>query len=43
MAGAFIAADRGEPIRMDHLAEAARTEYAKLEQPLSDAELRGWA
>jgi SpoVK/Ycf46/Vps4 family AAA+-type ATPase len=41
--GAFLAADRGEHVTMSHLAEAARSEYAKLERPLSDAEGRGWA
>ena len=43
LAGAFIAADRGEPIGMGHLAEAARSEYVKLERTLTDAETRGWA
>jgi hypothetical protein len=43
LAGAFIAADRGEPIGMNHLAEAARSEYMKLERTLTDAETRGWA
>jgi AAA+ superfamily predicted ATPase len=43
LAGAFIAADRGEPIGMEHLAEAARSEYVKLERTLTDAETRGWA
>ena len=40
--GAFLAAERGEPISMQHLAEAARSEYGKLERPLGDAETRGW-
>jgi hypothetical protein len=43
LAGAFLAADRGERVGMRHLAEAARAEYTKLERPLSDAETRGWA
>jgi ATP-dependent 26S proteasome regulatory subunit len=43
LGGAFLAADRGEHVTMSHLAEAARSEYAKLERPLSDAEGRGWA
>jgi ATPase family associated with various cellular activities (AAA)/Winged helix domain, variant len=30
---AFLAADAGEPVRMDHVLAAARSEYAKLEQP----------
>ena len=40
---AFLAAHAGEPVRMTHLHEAARIEYAKLERPLSDAELGGRA
>ncbi len=39
---AFLAADAGEPIRMVHLLRAARTEYAKLEKQLTDAEIAGW-
>ena len=40
---AFLAGDADEPVRMAHLARAARTEYAKLEKPLIDAELGAWA
>jgi hypothetical protein len=39
---AFGAADENEPVRMSHLLRAARAEYAKLEKPLTDAELGGW-
>jgi len=39
---AFIAADRREPIRMQHILRAARYEYAKLEKPLTQIETRGW-
>ena len=39
---AFLAADAGEPMRMSHLLRAAATEYAKLEKPLTDAEIGGW-
>jgi ATP-dependent 26S proteasome regulatory subunit len=39
---AFLAADAGEPVRMSHLLRAARSEYAKLEKPLTDAETVGW-
>ncbi|HMP43262.1 MAG TPA: ATP-binding protein, partial [Roseiflexaceae bacterium] len=39
---AFLAADAGEPVRMAHLLAAARSEYQKIEKPLTDAELRGW-
>ncbi len=36
---AFLAADSGARIEMDHLLAAARSEFAKLERPLSDLEL----
>jgi hypothetical protein len=39
---AFIAADAGEPLRMKHLLRATRSEYAKLEKTLSEAEISGW-
>jgi SpoVK/Ycf46/Vps4 family AAA+-type ATPase len=40
---AFLAVEAGEPVRMNHLLRAARGEYAKLERPLTGAEIRGWA
>jgi AAA+ superfamily predicted ATPase len=40
---AFLAAEAGEPVRMNHLARAARSEYAKLEKPLTETEIGGWA
>lgn len=40
---AFLAADTDEPVQMRHLLQAARSEYAKLEKPLTDAEVGGWA
>lgn len=40
---AFLAAEAGEPIRMRHLLDAARGEYAKLEKPLTETEIGGWA
>lgn len=40
---AFIASPSGGPIQMRHLLLAARHEYAKLEKPLTDAEVRGWS
>jgi hypothetical protein len=43
LAAAFLAADEGTPVRMSHLRRAARSEYAKLEKPLTSAELGGWA
>ena len=39
---AFLAAANGEPVRMNHLLLATRTEYAKLERPLSNAEISSW-
>ncbi|MBV9409295.1 MAG: hypothetical protein JO164_10770, partial [Candidatus Eremiobacteraeota bacterium] len=39
---AFLAADAGEPVRMTHVLDAARGEYAKLERPITDAETAGW-
>jgi SpoVK/Ycf46/Vps4 family AAA+-type ATPase len=42
MNAAFLAADAGEPVGMRHLLQAARGEYAKLEKPLSDAEIGRW-
>jgi hypothetical protein len=38
----FLAADASEPVAMTHLLRAARSEYAKLEKPLGDSEIRGW-
>lgn len=40
--GAFLAADAGSPVSMSHLLQAARGEYAKLEKPLTTAEIGGW-
>ena len=40
---AFLAAGRAESVGMAHIADAARVEYAKLERPLTDSEMRGWA
>jgi hypothetical protein len=39
---AFIAAERGEPLQMEHILTAARTEYAKLEKTLTEGEIAGW-
>jgi hypothetical protein len=39
---AFLAAESREPIRMRHMLQAARTEYMKLDKPLSEGEIRGW-
>jgi hypothetical protein len=42
LSAAFLAADAREPVRMTHVRSAARTEYAKLERPLTDSEVAGW-
>ena len=39
---AFLAADADQPIAMEHLLQAARSEYLKLERPLTDTEVKGW-
>ncbi|MCY7358504.1 MAG: ATP-binding protein, partial [Rudanella sp.] len=39
---AFIAANNGQVVRMAHIAQAARSEYTKLERTLSNAEISGW-
>ncbi len=40
---AFVAADRRQPVRMEHLLRAARAECAKIERAPSTAEIGGWA
>ncbi|MBN1203763.1 MAG: AAA family ATPase [Myxococcaceae bacterium] len=42
LSAAFLAADAGEPVRMTHLRQAARSEYAKLERPLAELEGAEW-
>jgi hypothetical protein len=39
---AFLAADAQQPVRMQHLLSSTRSEFAKLETPLADAEVAGW-
>jgi hypothetical protein len=39
---AFLAAESDEPVRMAHIAQAARAEYAKMERPLTEVEVRTW-
>jgi SpoVK/Ycf46/Vps4 family AAA+-type ATPase len=41
MNAAFIAADAGEPVRMEHILRASRSEYNKLEKTLTNTEIRG--
>jgi len=42
LSAAFLAADAGQPVRMAHLARAARNEYAKIEKPTPETEIVGW-
>ena len=39
---AFLAAEANQPVGMGHLLQAAKSEYAKLERPLAEAEIGGW-
>ncbi|ALF53061.1 ATPase [Nostoc piscinale CENA21] len=39
---AFLAADAGEAVEMKYILQAAKSEYAKLERPLTDTEVKGW-
>jgi len=41
MNAAFLAAEANEPVRMKHLLRAARSEYMKLEKPLTESEIGG--
>jgi SpoVK/Ycf46/Vps4 family AAA+-type ATPase len=43
LGAAFLAADGDEPVRMGHLLRAARSEYGKLDRPLSASEIGGWS
>jgi hypothetical protein len=40
---AFLAAEDDSAVKMSHLVRAARVEYAKLERPLTEADIGGWA
>jgi SpoVK/Ycf46/Vps4 family AAA+-type ATPase len=42
MNAAFLAAEERGPVRMMHLSCAARSEYAKLDKPLTGNETKGW-
>jgi hypothetical protein len=42
MHAAFRAAEDQEPISMKHLFAASRTEYSKMDKPLTPAETQGW-
>ncbi|MEM0978870.1 MAG: ATP-binding protein, partial [Cyanobacteria bacterium P01_H01_bin.58] len=39
---AFLAAEAGEPVTMQHILQASQSEYIKLERPLTDREVKGW-
>ena len=39
---AFIAAQAGQIVQMQHLLQAAKSEYTKMERPLTDVEVKGW-
>ncbi|NJK65171.1 MAG: ATP-binding protein [Microcoleus sp. SU_5_3] len=39
---AFLASDAGEVVTMQHLLQATKNEYVKLERPLTDVEVRDW-
>lgn len=39
---AFLAAEAGEAVGMEHILRSAQSEYVKLERPLTDQEVRGW-
>jgi ATPase family associated with various cellular activities (AAA) len=43
MNAAFLAAQADEPVRMPHILRAVRSEYAKLEKPLTETEMRDFA
>jgi hypothetical protein len=43
MGAAFLAADQDQRVSMSHLVCAARQEFLKIEKPLTDAEISGWA
>ena len=42
MNAAFLAADAGGPLTMGHVLSATKSEYVKLEKPLTDTEIGGW-
>jgi hypothetical protein len=43
LGAAFLAAEDESPVEMTHLLRAARSEYAKLEKPLTETEIGGWS
>jgi hypothetical protein len=43
VSAAFLAAEADQPMSMLHLLHAAQNESAKMERPLAESEIRGWA
>jgi len=39
---AFLAAEAGSAVRMEHLLQATQLEAVKTERPIAAAETRGW-
>lgn len=39
----FLAADQGGAVHMPHLLSATRSEYAKMDKPLTEIEIRDWS
>ncbi|KAM3101422.1 ATP-binding protein [Phormidesmis sp. 146-12] len=39
---AFLAAEANQPVKMEHLVQAAKREYVKLERSIADSEVKGW-
>ncbi len=39
---AFLAAEAGKPVEMEHVLQATRLEAIKAERPLAETEIRGW-
>ncbi len=42
LSAAFLAAEAGTPVTMQHILQSAQAEAGKRERPLSEAETRGW-
>lgn len=42
LCAAFLAVSEQRPVTMQHILQAARSEYEKSERPLSESETRGW-
>jgi hypothetical protein len=42
LTAAFLAAEEAAPVSMEHILQAARGEYTKIEKTLTNEEVRGW-